>query len=149
MIASNVMTKNPAVVLDDAVVEDAVKLFRMSPFCQFPVVDSSGRAVGSISTLAILHAAVPAYADSKLLAAMEGGPDIASVYKNLKQVLAMPIAEVMEKPSESVDEHTPTSAVAAKLINLQHDSPNLLVTDKEGKLVGIISARDIICRASQ
>jgi len=148
MIAANVMTRDPAVLREDAVVEDAVKLFKSTPFHQFPVVDGSGRAVGSISTLAILHAAVPAYADKKLLATMAGGPDIGSVYKNLRQVFDKPVTEIMERPFDSVDEQTPTSAVAAKLVNIQHDSPNLLVTDHDGKLVGIISARDIVCRAA-
>jgi len=39
-----------------------------------------------------------------------------------------------------------TSAVAAMLANPKGDTHNVLVVDETGKLIGIISARDIICR---
>jgi CBS domain-containing protein len=44
---------------------------------------------------------------------------------------------------------TPTSAVAAMLVNLHHDTFNILVVDDEGRLIGTISARDIVCRTSE
>jgi len=48
--------------------------------------------------------------------------------------------------ADVVKSTVPTSAVAAMLVNLQGDTHNILVVDEAGKLIGIISARDIICR---
>jgi len=150
MIASNVMTKNPLTISQDAKVKDSIALFQSTQLHDLPVIDSDNRPVGSISTRAILHAAVPAYAaDNKLLAAMEGGPDIASVYNNLKSISEKPVAEIMDRHIRPVHGDTPTSAVAAMLTNLHHDCFNILVVDDEGQLIGTISSRDIVCRTPE
>ncbi|MCF7821036.1 MAG: CBS domain-containing protein [Mariprofundaceae bacterium] len=149
MIAANVMTKSPLTIPEDAKVKDAVALFKSTQLHDLPVIDSEHRPVGSISTRAILHAAVPAYADNKLLAAMKGGPDIASVYNNLESISEKPAAKIMDRHIHSIRGDTPTSAVAAMLINLHHDTFNILVVDDEGRLTGTISARDIVCRTPE
>ncbi|MFC1536533.1 HPP family protein [Pseudomonadota bacterium] len=149
MIASNVMTKNPLTVSQDAKVKDTILLLRSIQLHDLPVVDDENRPIGSISTRAILHAAVPAYADDKLLAAMERGPDIASVYNNLKAISEKPVKEIMDCHVHPVHADTPTSAVAAMLTNLHHDCFNILVVDDDEKLIGTISARDIVCRTPE
>jgi len=149
MIASNVMTKNPLTIYQDAKVKETVVLFRSTQLHDLPVVDDEGRPVGSVSTRAILHAAVPAYADDKLLAAMKGGPDIGSVYNNLKIISEKPVREIMDRHIRPIHADTPTSAVAAMLTNLHHDCFNVLVVDDDGKLIGTISARDIVCRTPE
>ncbi|MDT8375323.1 MAG: CBS domain-containing protein [Mariprofundaceae bacterium] len=149
MIASNVMTRSPLTISEAAKVKDAVALFKSIQLHDLPVIDSERRPVGSISTRAILHAAVPAYADDKLLAAMKGGPDIVSVYNNLKSISEKPVAEIMDCHIRPVHGDTPTSAVAAMLTNLRHDTFNILVVDDEGRLTGTISARDIVCRTPE
>jgi len=146
MIASNAMTANPLTISQNAKVEDAIKLFRSSIFHDLPVIDDDGKPAGCISALTILHAAVPAYASEKLLAAMEGGPDIVSVYHNLEKITGQPIAEIMDKNIHPVHGDTPTSAVAAMLTSLRHDTSSILVVDDQGRLIGTISARDIVCR---
>jgi len=149
MIASNVMTKNPTTISQDAKVKETVVLFRSTQLHDLPVVDDENRPVGSVSTRAILHAAVPAYADDKLLAAMKGGPDIGSVYNNLKIISEKQVREVMDRHIRPIHADTPTSAVAAMLTNLHHDCFNVLVVDDDGKLIGTISARDIVCRTPE
>jgi len=149
MIASNAMTRRPLTISQKALVKDAVELFRSTQLHDLPVVDDEERPVGCISTRAILHAAVPAYADSKLLSAMSGGPDIASVYNNLGSISEKSVAEIMDRHIKPVHADTPTSAVAAMLINLHDDCFNILVVDDDGKLIGTISARDIVCRTPE
>lgn len=149
MIASNVMTMEPITIPEDAKVKDAVAVFKSTRLHDLPVIGHECRPVGSISTRAILHAAVPAYADNKLLAAMKGGPDIASVYNNLKSISEKPVAKIMDRHIHPVHGDTPTSAVAAMLTNLRHDTFNIPVVDDEGRLIGTISARDIVCRTPE
>ena len=146
MIASNVMSTNLVSLTLDATVRDAIALFRESALHDFPVVDDAGKPVGIVTTRSILHCAVPAYASDNLLALMKAGPDIESVYKNLEAELDLPIRDVIDQNYEVVTPGMPTSAVAAMLINLKGDTHNILVVDDAGILIGIISARDIICR---
>lgn len=146
MIASNIMSAHPVSVRLEATVRDAVVLLARLGLHDLPVVDDKERPVGIITSRSILHYAVPAYASEDLLAIMRAGPDVNSVYKNLAEVADRPVAEVMDRNIQPVRHNMPTSAVAAMLINLKHDTHNVLVVDDEEKLVGIISARDIIRR---
>ncbi|MES0371316.1 MAG: CBS domain-containing protein [Mariprofundaceae bacterium] len=147
MIASLVMTPNPTTLSVTARVEDAITLFRSTSLHDIPVVDQDGKPVGSISCKAILHASVPKYASDSLLATMEGGPDIASVYSNLHNLSEKPVSEIMDQSIHSVKGTTPTSAIAAMLTHMHYDSFNILVVDEPGKLIGTISAFDIVCRS--
>ena len=146
MIASNIMSANPVSIKLDATVRDAVVLLVRLGLHDLPVVDADDRPVGIVTSRSILHYAVPAYASDDLLAVMRAGPDVGSVYRRLAEVADKPIADVVDRQVQPVRHDMPTSAVAAMLINLKYDTRNVLVVDNEGKLIGIISARDIIRR---
>ncbi|PIP02686.1 MAG: hypothetical protein COW18_07200 [Zetaproteobacteria bacterium CG12_big_fil_rev_8_21_14_0_65_54_13] len=146
MFAANVMSADPVSIKPGAKVSDAVALFRASPLHDFPVVDDEGRPIGIVTARSILHFSVPTYASDSLLALMKGGPAIDSVYKNMAAELDRPVSDVIDRHVDLVKGSMPTSAVAAMLINLKGDTHNILVVDNEGRLIGIISARDMICR---
>jgi len=146
MIASNLMSVHPVSIKLDATVRDAVVLLARLGLHDLPVVDTDDRPVGIVTSRSILHYAVPAYASEDLLAVMRAGPDVGSVYKRLAEVADKPIADVVDRNIKPVRHDMPTSAVAAMLINLKHDTHNVLVIDDDGRLVGIISATDIIRR---
>ncbi len=146
MIAGKVMSTKLVSLTLDATVKEAVKLFRESTLHVFPVLDHEGKPVGIVSARSILHFAVPDYASSEMVAVMGAGPDVKSVYKNLEAELDQPIRDVMNQSIETVDANMSISAVAAMLINLKSDIHIVLVIDEAGKLAGIISARDIVCR---
>lgn len=146
MIAGSIMSTNLVSLNLDATVRDVVNLFQNSSLHDFPVINDEGKPVGIVTTRSVLHFAVPAYASDSLLATMRAGPDIESIYHNLKAELDRPVRDVIDKNYEVVKANMPTSAVAAMLTNLKGDTHNILVVDDTGKLIGIISARDIICR---
>ena len=148
MLAENVMSAHVLMVKleTDATVRDVINMLDVSKLHELPVVDDKSRPVGLISAREILHMALPAYVSESLLGLMKAGPDVESIYRNLEDILDHPIRDVVSRDFETVRVDTPTSAVAGVLINLQGDHKDVLVVDHQDKLVGIISARDIICR---
>jgi CBS-domain-containing membrane protein len=146
MLAKDVMSDEIISIRGAASVKDAIALFQESALHEFPVVDQQGKPIGIVTARSILRHAVPRYASSELLAVMRGGPDIESLYKNLEADFDDPVNAVIDEDFQVVEGDTPASAVAAILTNLGGDTNNLLVVDHAGALIGIISARDIICR---
>jgi len=148
MFAENVMSSEVLVLkLDtDVRVKDAAVLLEESGLHELPVVDQNGKPVGLVSARSILHLALPKYATDNLLSLMKSGPDIASIYENLDEVFESSIHTVIDREVNVVNLNAPTIAVAAMLVNLKGDSRNILVVNDVGKLVGIITARDLICR---
>ncbi len=151
MLAENVMSAHVLMVKleTDATVRDVINTLDVSKLHELPVVDSQGRPVGLISAREILHMALPGYVSESLLGLMKGGPDVDSVYRNLEEILDHPIRDVVNTDFETVRVDTPTSAVAGVLINLKGDYRDVLVVDHQDHLVGIISARDVICRQKE
>jgi acetoin utilization protein AcuB len=146
LIAANLMTSKLVTTTPDARVRDAIGLLRRHHLHDIPVIDAEGRPVGVLTARAILHHALPAYASADLLAAMQASPDIPSVHERLQEMAEHKVSEVMTPRILSVKEHAPTNAIAAMLVLLRNDSQDILVTDDQGRLVGTISALDIIFR---
>ena len=146
MLANHVMTAKVQTLPETATVQDALNLLVNSSLDDFPIVSESSQPVGIVSAKSIIHHAIPDYASSNLLAAMQAAPDIKSVYKKIEHIADHPIHEVADTNFTTVKTTTATSAVAAILANLKGDTHHVLVVDDGGKLVGIISARDILRR---
>jgi CBS domain-containing protein len=146
LIAANLMTRKLVTTTPDALVKDAIGLLRRHRLHDIPVIDADGMPVGMLTARAILHHALPAYASKDLLAAMQASPDIPSVHERLHEIADRSVSEVMSPQILSVKEHASTNAIAAMLVLLRNDSQDILVTDDHGRLVGTISALDIIFR---
>jgi len=148
MFAKNVMSSQILALRMEAgaTVKDAVLLLESSGLHELPVVDPEGKPVGLVSANSILHLALPGYATDDLLSLMKSGPDITSVYQNLDALLEQPLNNILDKKMDIVKLETPTSAIAAILVNQKGDSRNILVVNDSDELVGVITARDLICR---
>lgn len=146
MIASKVMSKNPVTISEGMTVKHAIELLRTHRVHDLPVVNAEGKPVGMITARAILHAAVPAYVCDELLKTMLAGPDIPSVYEHLLKIADMGVSSVMVTDAIIVTADTATSAVAAQLVNMSGDIQNIMIVDEKERLVGTISALDIVSR---
>ncbi|HXH65454.1 MAG TPA: CBS domain-containing protein [Mariprofundaceae bacterium] len=146
MIAAKLMTRDVVTTTPDTLVKDAIGLLRRHHLHDIPVIDAGGRPVGVLTARAILHHALPSYASEDLLAAMQASPDLPSVHERLLAMADLKVSEVMSPRILSVKEHAPTNAIAAMLVLMRNDSQDILVTDGQGRLVGTISALDIIFR---
>ncbi|MDX8387216.1 MAG: CBS domain-containing protein [Ghiorsea sp.] len=146
MIAKHVMSTGIKKLCTTSTVKDAIDLFSVSHLHDIPVVDDNNKPIGIVTAKSILHFAVPAYASSELLAVLQSGPDIPSVYDKLNAIHHQAIEAVMDKNIMVVKEDVATSAVAAMLINLSGDTQNILVVDSLGVLSGVVSSKDIISK---
>jgi CBS domain-containing protein len=119
--AKDIMSNKLVVAKQGMNLEDAVKLLVNNKITGLPVVDSSGRMVGILSEYDI----------------------IANVGSEttLKPEIFQRSITYTDKV-ESVDEDTPLSQILEKFIDLK--CRRLPVIDKDQRLVGIISRRDIM-----
>lgn len=140
------MTREVITTTPEARVADAIALLHRHHLHDIPVIDDEGKPVGMLTARAVLHHALPSYASENLLAAMQASPDLPSVHDRLAAMAGLTVAEVMSPQVLSVREEAPTNAIAAMLVLLRNDSQNILVTDGHGRLVGTISALDILFR---
>jgi CBS-domain-containing membrane protein len=146
LIAAKLMTREVITTTPGTKVSDAIALLHRHHLHDLPVIDDAGKPVGMLTARAILHHALPAYASEDLLAAMRASPDLPSVHDRLQAMAGMTVAQVMSPQVLSVREQAPTNAIAAMLVLLRNDSQDILVTDEGGRLVGTISALDILFR---
>lgn len=106
---------------DDMTIEDALKILINYRITGLPVVDNNGKMMGVLSEYDILSQ----ISDSK------------SENKNLFQQII-----TFSRKVDSIAEDTPLSKIVREFIETKYR--RLPVVDKEGKLVGIITRRDLM-----
>lgn len=127
MLVGERMTRNPVTVTEETSIDDALHVMRERKIRRLPVLDHSGRMVGIVSDLDLLHAA-PSPATSL------------SVYELHYLLAKLTIKRVMSSPVITVTPGTPLEEAAR--IMADNRIGGLPVTD-DGKLVGIITETDI------
>lgn len=123
--ARDVMTPNPASVSSQSNVEDVVEFFLQNSFSSAPVLDDSGRVLGQLSELNLMRAFVKV-----------------EVSQSQNQKLIEFKSLFMEP--QFVETSTSLPEVVTALIRCPLH--RVLVKNGAGKLVGIISPKDILRR---
>ncbi|HXG10440.1 MAG TPA: CBS domain-containing protein [Gemmataceae bacterium] len=146
--AADLMTPNPISIREDATVREAIALLTDRGFSAAPVIDEAGRPVGVLSQSDILvHdrerslTAVPEYYDrSELSRGMEGlaqGPGAGDIDVTR-------VRDIMTPVVFSVPPERPAAKVVEEMLALKVH--RLFVVDRDGVLIGVISAHDILRR---
>ena len=128
MYVRNQMTKNPVTITKDFTVSEALDLFSKSPFHRLPVVDSTNHLIGLI-TEGIIRANTPSQATSLSMFELNyllSKTTVESIM--VTKVITIGPDELLEKAAD---------------IMRQHSIACLPVVDEEGKLLGIITEKDI------
>ncbi|MDR0971905.1 MAG: IMP dehydrogenase [Bacteroidales bacterium] len=112
--AENGMIINPVTIHKDAIVKDALQIMKEYSIGGIPVVDKAGKLIGIVTNRDL----------------------------RFERDILRPIVEVMTKRVISAPEHTDFEKAADIL--QQHRIEKLPVVDKDDKLVGLITYRDII-----
>ena len=128
MTVSDRMTPDPITVSPDAGLIEIRALFRRHRFRHVPVVDG-GRLVGVIS-------------DRDVLAAVSPFLDTPSETRRDVDTLAATAADLMTPAPHTVAARAPLADAARQMV--EADVSSLLVTDADGALAGILTARDVL-----
>lgn len=115
----------PATIAHDATLEDAIERMRRAHVHALPVLGRGGSLAGIVT-------------DTDLLAGMSGARAAPQGFEE------MPIERLMTRPAVTVEESSPLSEAADALVGgvFRH----IPVTDATGRLVGILSERDLRSR---
>lgn len=119
--ASEIMSRDPLTAQEGMAIEEALKLLLNTKITGMPVVDAKGKMIGIISEYDILAQI--------------------SKSKHLKpEVFRKPIT--FSKTTDSVKATAPLSEIIERFITSKYR--RLPVVDSSGKLVGIITRRDLM-----
>src|SRR5262249_41992804 len=135
--AEDLMTSNPVSLRDTATVTDAVALLTDKGFSAAPVIDAAGHPIGVLSRSDILThdrekaARQPPASDGTALAqALPGHSEDTRV------------RDLMTPVVFSVAPETPVPRVVQEMLAL--NVHRLFVVDRDGVLIGVISALDVL-----
>ena len=133
--AGDIMSVNPISVRHEASIREAVVLMTDRGIPAAPVIDDKGRPIGviSISDVLVHNREYVAFLRANDSRANEFLPDLTDLTT---------AAEIMTPTVFTVQPDTPAAQVVRNLIELKVH--HLFVSDREGTLVGVISAGDVL-----
>lgn len=137
MLVSDIMTRAPKTVRDDAKLLEVVSLMCLFRYSGLPVEDESGAMVGFVAEKDVLHRMFPTLEDFKDVMA---APDYDNMMYQYKDVVNLKVSDVMSKNiiTVSPDMHI----LKAATVMVRHKFRRIPVADA-GQLVGMVSLGDI------
>jgi CBS domain-containing protein len=148
--AADLMHPNPVSIRDNASIREAIALLSDKGFSAAPVIDNAGRPIGVVSRSDILthdrerveykKHKVPDYYDEGDLTDL---PE--EFYRPGFEVVDVDptrVSDIMTPVVFSVHPDTPTRKAVAEMLALKVH--RLFVVDRDGVLIGVISATDVL-----
>lgn len=130
LVVADLMTIDPVVVADDALIEEAERLMRSCRVSGLPVIDAHGSLVGVISQTDLLHL---------------DRSDVRSLIRHAGS--GVRVGEVMSRPPVTVP-LTSGLTEAARLM-LAEQVHRLVVVDEHQRPRGVLSATDYVALAAE
>ncbi len=144
MKARDVMTTDVRTLAPDCPVGDALRRFADTKLQAFPVVDATGRLLGTLSVLSILQRALPPYIVSGDLPDVGFAPDLNQVRDRLARLRAEPVSRLLDLEPPTVGPETPLLECGALLLHKARTSFLLPVVDEARRLVGVVAPWDLV-----
>jgi CBS domain-containing protein len=133
-IAQEVMTEPAITIREDRPLSEAVDRMLAQHVKRLPVVDGSGRLTGIVSRIDIFRTVMREAPDWSVLKARNTHVQV----DHLKRV-----GEILRRDTHTVLPDTPIKEVI-RIID-QNDIQRVAVVDRDGRLLGLISDRDLLC----
>jgi CBS domain-containing protein len=144
MTARDVMTTAVRTLAPDCPVGEALRRFAETGLQAFPVVDGTGRLLGTVSAVTILQRALPPYVASGELRHVGFAPDLAEVRRRLSALRAQPVSAVLDPDPPTVGPETPLLECGALMLHRAKTSFVLPVVEEGDRLVGLIAPWDLV-----
>ncbi|MDX8388745.1 MAG: CBS domain-containing protein [Ghiorsea sp.] len=139
------MATNLVTATEDQLVVDVFAKMREAKLRMLPVLSPNGCITGVISTFCMMEYVIPEYVTSGDLNQISYAPDMGILRRHYTEIASQPIKNVMSKKPLLVQPNESLLSVAAALSSFgRHEYA--MVVDKDNKLLGIISAGDILDR---
>ncbi|MDX8383088.1 MAG: CBS domain-containing protein [Ghiorsea sp.] len=145
MLAEQIMMTNLVTALEDESVAEVFEKMRDAKLRMLPVLDKQGCVTGVLSTFCVMQHIVPDYVISGDLKQISYAPDMGLLRRHYSAIADKSIKEVMQIKPLLVSNKESLLSVAASLSAFGRHEYALVVDDKK-KLLGVISAGDILDR---
>lgn len=143
MLAKDIMVKNVITVKRDQTVEDVIRLLMEHNISGLPVVDDENRIVGIVSEGDLIYRSkqlkLPSY--FTILDGYIFLDNPKTMEEQIKKMVGYLVKDIMTEKVITLNEEDSIEKAASLMTDKK---VNRLPVVKEGKLVGIISRRDII-----
>ena len=138
MIVGDIMTRTPRTVTPDTKLQEVASIMCLYRIPALPVVDEDGKLVGNISEMDLLKNLLPTMED---IVAGDAILEIESMMPNYSNSMKQRVSDMMVKNPVSVSPEQHILRATAKMTS--HRFRRMPVTDKDGKLVGVMSLGDV------
>lgn len=145
MLAENIMVTEVTTAHVNDRVCDVLERMRAAKLRMLPVLSDGGVVAGVISTFSIMEHLVPSYIVSGDLNQISYAPDMGILRRHYKEVAQKDLRSVMETKPLLVKRDESLLSTAAALTALGNHE-YALVVDEEKRLIGVVSAGDILDR---
>lgn len=148
MFAEKIMVTNVVTAQEHELVGDVHAKMNREKLRMLPVLDSKGLVKGLISTFSIMQNIIPDYLISGDLNQISYAPDLGILCQRYEEVIKSPISDMVDTTPLLVHKEDSLLSVAAAIASHgKHEYA--LVVDENKKLLGVISAGDILNRLKQ
>ena len=143
MIASDIMSRDAAVVRPDATARDVVELLSQTHHSALPVVDEDNRVVGVVSYRDLMRLALPDYLDGVDLSFLPASAGFFPACASPDCLGDATVETFMRR--DYLPRVPPTEPVAeVARIMLNNNVRRVVVVDEGSRLLGVVSRGDIV-----
>ncbi len=144
MIARDIMVLQVHTVSPECTIGEVLRRFAELGCQAFPVLDEEKTLLGTLNFWQILEQAIPAYIIKGDMPDIRFAPDLAQFHEHLEELKLKPVIQVMNPHPPTVHPDDSVLACAALIMKTPKTVYLLPVVEGDRRLVGIISAWDII-----
>ena len=138
MIVNDIMNTSVKSATADTSIKHIASIMCFNKISGVPVIDSDNKLIGVLSEKDILRNMFP---DIKTVMEQGGTPDFEAIEQDYKDLLHRKVGDIMTQTVASVNPDMPLLKAASLMCSKQ--IRRIPVTDKTGRLLGIVSIGDV------